>query len=152
NLLGGLAIGVVMKNMTAGEALNRYAILSVGDGLIAQIPALFISICAGMIVTRVSNEDGTPSNIGKDMGRQILSQPRAFLFAGLIMLGFALIRGMPVPVFIVLFFVTGIIGFALHRPSTRPAAAAKGGSGDLSAVPAMAAAGQQPKSSSGSSS
>ncbi|HLA71000.1 MAG TPA: type III secretion system export apparatus subunit SctV [Steroidobacteraceae bacterium] len=150
NLLGGLAIGVIMKGMTAGDAMNRYAILSVGDGLIAQIPALFISICAGMIVTRVSNEEGTPSNIGKDMGRQILSQPRAFMIASVVMLGFALIPGMPVPVFLTLFLVIGIIGFALHHSSTRPAGA-KGGSGDLSTVPAMAAAGQ-PKSASGSSS
>jgi type III secretion protein V len=150
NLLGGLAIGVVMKGMTAGDAVNRYAILSVGDGLIAQIPALFISICAGMIVTRVSNEDGTPSNIGKDMGRQILAQPRAFMIAAVIMLGFALIPGMPVPVFITLFFVIGTIGVALHRHSTRPASA-KGGSGDLSSMPAMAAAGQQKGSSSQSS-
>ena len=150
NLLGGLAIGVIMKGMTAGDAMNRYAILSVGDGLIAQIPALFISICAGMIVTRVSNEEGTPSNIGKDMGRQILAQPRAFMIASVVMLGFALIPGMPVPVFITLFLVIGTIGFSLHRHSTRPAGA-KGGSGDLSTMPAMAAAGQ-PKSASGSSS
>jgi type III secretion protein V len=150
NLIGGLAIGVIMKGMTAGDAMNRYAILSVGDGLIAQIPALFISICAGMIVTRVSNEEGTPSNIGKDMGRQLLAQPRAFMIAAVVMLGFALIPGMPVPVFITLFLVIGTIGFSLHRHATRPASA-KGGSGDLSTMPAMAAAGQ-PKSASGSSS
>ncbi len=115
NLLGGLAIGMLQRGMTAGGALQRYSILSVGDGLIAQIPALFISICAGMIVTRVSAEDGMPSNVGKDMGRQILAQPRAFMIAAVIMLGFALIPGMPVPVFITLFFVVGIIGFSLHR-------------------------------------
>jgi type III secretion protein V len=148
NLIGGLAIGVIMKGMTAGDALNRYAILSVGDGLIAQIPALFISICAGMIVTRVSAEDGVPSNIGKDIGRQVLSQPRAFMIAGVIMLGFALIPGMPVPVFITLFFVVGLIGFTLHRHATHPPAK---GSGDVTGVPAMAAAGQQGKPSGSSS-
>ncbi len=120
NLLGGLAIGMLQRGMTAGGALQRYAILSVGDGLIAQIPALFISICAGMIVTRVSAEDGVPSNVGKDMGRQILSQPRAFMIAAVIMLGFALIPGMPVPVFITLFVVVGIIGFSLHSPRDTP--------------------------------
>jgi type III secretion protein V len=148
NLIGGLAIGVIMKGMTAGDALNRYAILSVGDGLIAQIPALFISICAGMIVTRVSAEDGVPSNIGKDIGRQVLSQPRAFMIAGVIMLGFALIPGMPVLVFITLFFVVGLIGFTLHRHATHPPAK---GSGDVTGVPAMAAAGQQGKPSGSSS-
>ncbi len=133
NLLGGLAIGVLQRGMTAGGALQRYAILSVGDGLIAQIPALFISICAGMIVTRVSAEDGVPSNVGKDIGRQILSQPRAFMIAAVIMLGFALIPGMPVAVFITLFFVVGIIGFSLHRHATHPPS--KAGPGDVTAVP-----------------
>src|ERR1700691_5210435 len=138
NLLGGLAIGMLQRGMTAGGALQRYAILSVGDGLIAQIPALFISICAGMIVTRVSSEDGVPSNIGKDIGRQVLSQPRAFMIAAVIMLGFALIPGMPVPVFITLFLLVGTVGFTLHRHATRPAPA----SGDVTAMPALAAAGQ----------
>ncbi len=147
NLLGGLMIGMLQRGMTAGGALQKYAILSVGDGLIAQIPALFISICAGMIVTRVSAEEGVVSNIGKDMGRQILSQPRAFMIAAVIMLGFALVPGMPVPVFITLFFVVGIIGFSLHRHGTRPATA---GGGDVRAVPAMAAAGQAKPSSSSS--
>ncbi|MEJ0035260.1 MAG: type III secretion system export apparatus subunit SctV [Gammaproteobacteria bacterium] len=144
NLLGGMAIGVLQKDMTAGQAIQHYSILSVGDGLIAQIPALFISICAGMIVTRVSDEEGKQSNIGKDMGRQLLAQPRAFMIAAVIMLGFALVPGMPVPIFVVLFFVVGTIGFTLHRNATRPAAATD--AGDVTDVPAMAAAGQ-PKSS-----
>jgi len=145
NLIGGLCIGVLQRGMSASDAINRYSILSVGDGLIAQIPALFISICAGMIVTRVSGEDGAPSNIGKDIGRQILAQPRAFMIAGVIMLGFALVPGMPVPVFIILFLVVGLIGFALHRHATRPA---DKDSGDVTAVPAMAAAGHAKSASS----
>jgi type III secretion protein V len=144
NLLGGLAIGMLQRGMTAGGALQRYAILSVGDGLIAQIPALFISICAGMIVTRVSGEDGVPSNIGKDIGRQVLAQPRAFMIAAVIMLGFALIPGMPVPVFLTLFLVVGVVGFSLHRHATQPAPA----SGDVTAVPALAAAGSNKSSAS----
>ena len=140
NLLGGLLIGMLQRGMSAGDSLQKYAILSVGDGLIAQIPALFISICAGMIVTRVSAEDGLPSNVGKDIGRQLLAQPRAFMIAAVVMLGFALVPGMPTTVFIVLFLVTGVIGFTLHRNATRPPAAA--GRRDVTAVPAMAAAGQ----------
>lgn len=56
NICGGIAIGVIQHNMSATEALNTYAILSVGDGLIAQIPSLLISITAGLIVTRVPGE------------------------------------------------------------------------------------------------
>ena len=140
NLLGGLLIGMLQRGMSAGDSLQKYAILSVGDGLIGQIPALFISICAGMIVTRVSAEDGKPSNVGKDIGRQLLAQPRAFMIAAVVMLGFALVPGMPTAVFLVLFLLTGIIGFTLHRNATRPAAAV--GGRDVTAVPAMAAAGQ----------
>ena len=140
NLLGGLLIGMLQRGMSAGDSLQKYAILSVGDGLIAQIPALFISICAGMIVTRVSAEDGLPSNVGKDIGRQLLAQPRAFMIASVVMLGFSLVPGMPTAVFVVLFLVSGVIGFTLHRHATQPPAPA--GSRDVTAVPAMAAAGQ----------
>jgi type III secretion protein V len=144
NLLGGLLIGMLQRGMSAGDSLQKYAILSVGDGLIAQIPALFISICAGMIVTRVSGEDGKPSNIGKDIGGQLLAQPRAFMIAAVVMLGFSLIPGMPTPVFLGLFLIVGTVGFALHRHQTRPAtpASARG----LPTVPAMAAAGSGAKS------
>ena len=62
NLLGGLAIGVFQKDMTASAALATFAVLSIGDGLVAQIPALFISICAGIIVTRVA-DDSTDTNL-----------------------------------------------------------------------------------------
>ncbi|MQA40709.1 type III secretion system export apparatus subunit SctV [Rugamonas aquatica] len=141
NLLGGLLIGVLQRNMSAGAALQKYAILSIGDGLIGQIPALFISICAGMIVTRVSTDDGGPSNIGKDIGRQLLAQPRAFMIGAAVMLGFAVIPGMPTLVFIALFALIGGMGFILHRNSNRPASASSGGGG-LGAMPGMAAAGQ----------
>ena len=78
NLLGGVLIGVLQRGMTAGESVKIYSILTIGDGLISQIPALFVSICAGMIVTRVTGSDG-PSNIGSDIGAQLLAQPKAFL-------------------------------------------------------------------------
>lgn len=143
NLLGGLLIGMLQRNMSAGAALQKYAILSIGDGLIGQIPALFISICAGMIVTRVSTDDGGPSNIGKDIGRQLLSQPRAFMIGAAVMLGFALIPGMPTLVFIGLFILIGGTGLVLLRQSRQADGSAGGtAAGGLGAMPAMAAAGQ----------
>lgn len=140
NLLGGLMIGMLQRSMTAGDALQKYAILSVGDGLIAQIPALFISICAGMIVTRVSGEDGTPSNVGRDIGRQLLGQPRAFMIAAVVMLGFALVPGMPVVVFLILFVIIGTIGVVLHLDATYPKGT--GEKHSIQSLPAMAPAGQ----------
>ena len=102
NLLGGMLIGMLQKGMDANKAISTYSILSIGDGLIAQIPALFIAICAGIIVTRVNSDEGGPSNVGKDIGAQILAQPRALMIGGGIALGMGLIPGMPTPVFAVL--------------------------------------------------
>ena len=80
NLLGGIVIGTMQRGMTAADAAKTYSVLTIGDGLIAQIPALFIAICAGMIVTRVQSGDG-PSNVGKDIGQQVMAQPRALMIA-----------------------------------------------------------------------
>jgi len=115
NLLGGIVIGTMQKGMTAGEAVKVYAILTIGDGLISQIPALFISICAGMIVTRVTSVDGGPSNVGKDIGMQLLAQPRAFLIGMAVMVGFGLIPGMPTVTFLLLAAVVGTVGFTMMK-------------------------------------
>jgi type III secretion protein V len=101
NLLGGMLVGVLQRGLTAGQAVQTYSILSIGDGLIAQIPALFISICAGIIVTRVQSDDG-PSNVGRDIGAQVLTQPKALLIGGVIALGMGMIPGMPTIVFLML--------------------------------------------------
>ena len=136
-ILGGILIGTVQRGMPAGKAVQTYSILTIGDGLIAQIPALFISICAGIIVTRVTTGEG-PSNVGRDIGTQVLAQPKALLIGAAIALGLGLIPGMPWPVFIVLALVVGGIGFALVR-GTRRVVDEKTGS--VTEVPAMQAAG-----------
>lgn len=93
NICGGIAIGVIQHNMSATEALNTYAILSVGDGLIAQIPSLLISITAGLIVTRVPGEK--KNNLAGDLVQQILSQPMSLQLTAGILLVFAIIPGFP---------------------------------------------------------
>nr|CBA72304.1 Type III secretion inner membrane channel protein (LcrD,HrcV,EscV,SsaV) [Arsenophonus nasoniae] len=93
NICGGIAIGVIQHNMSATEALNTYAILSVGDGLIAQIPSLLISITAGLIVTRVPGEK--KNNLAGDLVQQILSQPMSLQLTASILLVFAIIPGFP---------------------------------------------------------
>jgi type III secretion protein V len=133
NLLGGLLIGSVQRGMSTSEAALTYSILSVGDGLISQIPALLTAICAGIIVTRVPTGD-KPSNVGSDIGAQIMAHPRALIIAAVIALGIGLIPGMPTLVFFALAALIGITGFALlngSRPSTgRGAAGPGGGSAD----------------------
>ncbi len=141
NLLGGIVIGVMQRGMSAGDAMKTYSVLTIGDGLIAQIPALFIAICAGMIVTRVQTGDG-PSNVGKDIGQQVLAQPRALLIAAAVALGMGLIPGMPLPVFLILATVVGTVGFVILR-STRRVVDAK--TGQVTEVPAMQPAGDKPK-------
>jgi type III secretion protein V len=128
NLLGGILIGVVQKGMSTGDAVKVYSILTIGDGLISQIPALFVSICAGMIVTRVTSSDGGQSNVGADIGAQLLRQPKAFMIASVVMLGFGLIPGMPTLTFFVLSIVVGAVGFTFSRSERRMAeGAATGG-------------------------
>lgn len=119
NLLGGVLIGVLQRGMTAAESVKIYSILTIGDGLISQIPALFVSICAGMIVTRVTNADGTASNVGSDIGAQLLAQPKALMIGAVVMLGFAIIPGMPTATFLILSLVIGAVGYIFFRGERR---------------------------------
>lgn len=105
NIIGGVAVGTTQHGMTAGEAAGVYAILTIGDGLVSQIPALFISITAGFIVTRVASDDN--ENLGTDIGRQLMNEPKALMIASGILLGFAAIPGFPTVVFLCLAAVTG---------------------------------------------
>jgi type III secretion protein V len=101
NLLGGLAIGVAMKDMPVGDALRRYGLLTIGDGLVTQIPALVLSTAAGVLVTRVaSEEDETP--LGEELARQLLGVPRAFQVASVFVLLLAAVPGLPTFPFLVI--------------------------------------------------
>lgn len=129
NILGGVTIGVLQRGMSAADALHRYAILTIGDGLIAQIPALLISITAGIIVTRVTTEEST--NLGADIGGQILAQPKALLIGAALLGVFALIPGFPSATFVALGLLVGGIGFTLNGVAAR---AAEDDSGGLTAT------------------
>src|SRR5690606_20683535 len=113
NLIGGIVIGVMQKVMSTSEAIDLYSLLTIGDGLVSQIPALFISITAGFIVTRVSSEDNT--DLGSDIASQLIKEPRALMIASGILFGFALVPGFPAGVFIPLSLLTGVGGFFMLR-------------------------------------
>lgn len=100
NLLGGLTIGMMQKGMDFATAGSRYSLLSVGDGLVALIPSLMVSIAAGMIVTRVGKGDAQSNSVASDMAKEIVGNPRALLIAVVFALAFAAIPGMPGAVFI----------------------------------------------------
>lgn len=116
NILGGIAIGTMQQGMSAGEAAQLYSILTVGDGLVAQIPALLISITAGIIVTRVAVDE--LSNVGDDISAQVLAQPKALLIASVVLFGFSLIPGFPTAIFVMLASLIGGIGFTLHAAAS----------------------------------
>ena len=100
NLIGGVLIGTMQNGMTTGEAVNRYSLLTIGDGLVTQIPALFISITAGFIVTRVSSEDN--KDLGSDIAFQLMAEPKALFITAAILAIFAMVPGFPPIVFVVL--------------------------------------------------
>ena len=123
NLIGGIGVGVLQHGMTIGDALNHYAILTIGDGLVAQIPALLISITAGMLVTRSQGEGDVPRAVGSVIASQVLTQPKAWLIASGGVLVFAVLPGMPWLVFLVMSALLGGVGWQQMR-KTRMAAQA----------------------------
>jgi type III secretion protein V len=109
NLIGGIAVGTIQHRLRVGEAVQIYSLLTIGDGLISQIPALFVSMAAGTVVTRVA-ADGD-SNLGTDIVGQVVARPEALRLAGLILVGLALVPGFPAPIFVLLGCLFGAVGF-----------------------------------------
>jgi len=101
NAIGGLAIGVGMKGMAVADALRRYGLLTIGDGLVTQIPALVLSTSAGILVTRVASEEAeTP--LAEELARQLLGAPKALQMASLFVLLLAAVPGLPTAPFLVI--------------------------------------------------
>ncbi len=117
NLVGGISIGVLQQDMAFAEASSVFTTLTVGDGLVAQIPALLISITAGIIVTRVTTSSGM--GLGQDIGRQILAQPRALMVGGVLLMGFAIVPGFPAAAFLIVGSLLGGIGLILWMAERR---------------------------------
>jgi type III secretion protein V len=113
NLVGGMTIGCLQRGMSFADAVHTYSLLAVGDGLIAQIPALLISLTAGVIVTRVTSEEG--GNLGRDIVSQLTDQPRTLQISAVVLTGLAMVPGFPAPVFLTLAILLGAVGFALAR-------------------------------------
>ncbi len=110
NIIGGLLIGILQRNMALGDALQNYTMLTVGDGLVSQIPALIVSTAAGVIVTRVAQE----SNLGEDLSGQLFPNPRAVALASFILFGMAIMPGLPFLPFFLMGSLTG--GMAYFMP------------------------------------
>jgi flagellar biosynthesis protein FlhA len=132
NLLGGIGVGLLQKGMSFSDAAHVFPILTIGDGLAAQIPALLISTAMGIIVTR----SGSEADLGSDISAQILRQPRAPMIAGGIIAAMGLVPGMP----IIPFVTIGAIFFLLGRAMVTHAAATAATKAAQDALPAPASA------------
>lgn len=121
NLIGGIVIGTLQNGMTAAEAAGTYALISIGDGLVSQIPSLCIAVAAGLVVTRVASETEEAS-LGSDIGSQFFGQWKAlFVVAGLCLL-LALMPGMPHITFVLIAAALIVVGFGLKRVQDQPKA------------------------------
>jgi type III secretion protein V len=132
NIVAGMAIGVGMRGMSLGESADTYSILSVGDGMVAQIPSLFVSIAAGIVMTRVGGRSGGRNHLGVQIAQEVLGHPAALLIAAVIVAGFLLVPGLPAWPFLLLALVLASAGYLARRAATAADAA-----GDRSDTPAM---------------
>ena len=144
NIVGGTIIGITQHGMTAGEALHTYGILTIGDGLVSQIPSLLVSISAGILITRSGDSD---DNVGAQIGQQFFAQPKALQMAGGLIFLFALIPGFPKPQLFTLAFAVGGFGYVLERLASAPEK--PDGKAELARSLAPAAEKKKPRSASG---
>lgn len=122
NLLGGVVLGVVQNGMTASEAASTYALISIGDGLVSQIPSLSIAVAAGIVVTRVASEKEEDS-LGSDIGAQFFGQYKALFVVAALCLALAAVPGMPHFTFVMIASTLGLVAMGLRRLNDEPTSA-----------------------------
>ncbi len=133
NLLGGFVIGMAMHGLPVSEAISKYALLSVGDGLVSQVPALLISVASGIVVTRVRNDDN--GGLGGDLASQLAGSQQALRIAAVGVAILGLLPGLPKLPFLT---IAGILAFLASRRKAADAAV-KDAADAAEATPAPAA-------------
>jgi flagellar biosynthesis protein FlhA len=116
NIIGGFIIGVFQKGLPVMEAAQNYTLLTVGDGLVSQIPALTVSTAAGIVVSRA----GTKDTMGKEFGRQFFNYPKAIYMSSLTVFLFGLIPGLPHFSFIILSLIIGGSVYFFGKKAVKP--------------------------------
>ena len=111
NVLGGFAIGIMQRGMTVNEALQRFTLLSIGDGLVSQIPALITSTAAGILVTRAASKE----ELGKELTRQLLAFPKVLGILTAMLVVFAIVPGLPMLPFVSLALISGTLAYQLSH-------------------------------------
>ena len=117
NIVGGILIGITQRGLPAREALQEYGILTIGDGLVSQIPSLLVSISAGVLITRSGDSD---DDVGAQIGQQFFAQPKALMMAAVLIFLFALVPGFPKIQLFTLALAVGGFGFMLKRIAALP--------------------------------
>lgn len=138
-IVGGFIIGMAQHGMSAGDAANSYILLSVGDALVAQIPALLISVASAMVISRVGKDNDT----GKQIANQMLSSPRALAITSAILIMLGLIPNMPHTVFLTMGALFGYGAWMVYRKGQKKEMAAKAGNEAPAANPGALPAPQQ---------
>jgi flagellar biosynthesis protein FlhA len=110
NILAGFLIGVLQHGLDLKRAIQTYTVLTIGDGLVTVIPALMVSVCGGLIVTRASSEE----RLGTDFRRQLLSSPQPLMLAGAVLVAMAAFPGLPKVPFLLLGAGVGTVGWRLR--------------------------------------
>jgi len=121
NILGGFIIGIVLNDMSISDSMRTYSLLSIGDGLVTQIPALLVSTASGIIVTRAA----ATANMGTDLSNQLTKQPRAIIVAAVVLILFGLLPGMPTFTFLTIGLIAGVIGYVSKEVQSRKKIAEK---------------------------
>jgi len=119
NMVGGIAIGSLMYDLSLGDAFRLYSLLTIGDGLVAQIPALLLSAAAAIIVTRVSDA----GDFEQQLGTQLLASPQVLYAAAALMLALGVIPGMPWATFLTFAAVLAFVAWRVSKLGIRPAPA-----------------------------
>lgn len=130
NIVGGLVIGVTMKGMTMAQAAHIYTLITIGDGLVSQIPSLLISLTAGIVTTRVSSDKDT--NLGKEISSQLVKEPRALLLSAGATLGIGFFKGFPLWSFALMAVLFAVLGILLITKKNSPGK--KGGASSTTTV------------------
>lgn len=115
NILGGLIVGVLQQGMSLADAARVYTLLTVGDGLVTQIPALIVSTAAGLLASRST----ASSDLGKEVVGQLFAMPKVIATASVIILIFGLIPGMPKISFLTISLILGVIAYRIFKLSTK---------------------------------
>lgn len=132
NIVGGLVIGMLIHNMSAMQSAKIYSLLSIGEGLVTQIPSLMISLTAGIVTTRVSSEKKN-TNLGKDISSQIFSHSKGLILASCVTFGLSWLKGFPSWIFWLLTLLFAGVGIRNQfKQKKRAAKAAAGTMGSAS--------------------